>query len=184
MILRGKIVTLRPIEREDLEFIRALINDPEIEESIVGWAWPISKKDEERWYDSFRNSDASVRYVIETEADGVVGLTGIMDIDWKNGSAHGAGIRVKKDVHSRGIATDAYMTILRFAFEELRLHRMSTSAFEDNFASLKFQEKCGFRKEGITREVVFKQGKFKNVVNMGILAKEYFEYAREIHYWD
>lgn len=29
---------LRPIELEDLEFVRSLINDPEMEKTIVRWA--------------------------------------------------------------------------------------------------------------------------------------------------
>lgn len=184
MILKGKIVTLRPIEREDLDFVRDLINDPEMEKTIVGWAWPISKKDEEQWYASFRNSDCTVRYIIETEKDGVVGLTGLANIDWKNGSAKGAGIRVKKGIQSKGVATDAYMTMFRFAFDELRLHRVSTSAFDDNIASLKFQEKCGCRREGIQRDAVYKNGRYKNLVTLGILAEEYREHAKSIGYWD
>ena len=46
MILKGKKVRLRAIEQEDLEFVRSLINDPEIEKTIVGWALPISRNDE------------------------------------------------------------------------------------------------------------------------------------------
>lgn len=37
MFLQGKKVTLRALEEEDLEFVRSLINDPDIERTIVGW---------------------------------------------------------------------------------------------------------------------------------------------------
>ena len=50
MILKGKFVTLRPIEAEDLEFIRTMLNDPWFERMIIGWSYPISKKDQEAWY--------------------------------------------------------------------------------------------------------------------------------------
>jgi RimJ/RimL family protein N-acetyltransferase len=184
MILKGKIVTLRPIEFEDLEFIRNLINDPEMEKTIVGWAWPVSKKDEEQWFSAFKNSESALRYIIETEADGVVGLTGLVKIDWKNGTAKGAGIRIKRDIQSKGVATDAYMTMLKYAFKELRLHRVSTAAFDDNVASLRFQEKCGLKKEGVIRESVYKNGKYKNVVVLGIIDREYDELIEKNHYWD
>lgn len=184
MNLKGKIVTLRAIEKEDLEFVRALINDPEMEQSIVGWAWPLSKKDEEQWYANFQNSASSIRYIIETAKDGPVGLTGLANIDWKNGSAKGAGIRVKVGTQTKGIATDAYMTMFRYAFDQLRLHRVSTSAFEDNYPSLRFQEKCGCKREGVIRDAIFKNGGYKNVVMMGILAEEYRQHAKKIHYWE
>ena len=111
MILKGKKVILRPIEFDDLEFIRSLINNPDIEKTIVGWALPLSKQDEEKWYSSFSNTDKSIRYLIEDYQGNRVGLTGISNIDMKNGCAKMAGIRISPDVQSRGLATDAYMTI-------------------------------------------------------------------------
>lgn len=182
MILKGKKVILRQIEKTDLEEIRSLINDPEIEKSIVGWSWPISMKDQELWFASYHNDLSMVRYVIETEEDGFVGFTGLKDIDMKNGSATTAGIRIISRVQSKGLAFDAYMTMFKFAFNELRLHRINTSAFEDNIASIKFQEKIGLQREGIQREAIYKDGKFKNVVTFGILANEYFDKATKYGY--
>lgn len=175
MILKGKKVILRPIEFDDLEFIRSLINNPDIEKTIVGWALPLSKQDEEKWYSSFSNTDKSIRYLIEDYQGNRVGLTGISNIDMKNGCAKMAGIRISPDVQSRGLATDAYMTIFNFAFRELRLHRIETSAFDDNFASLRFQEKLGSKREGIRREAVYKNGQYKNVVTFGCLKSDFEE---------
>ena len=45
MELRGKKVVLRAVEEEDLEMLRELTNDPDYEKMIVGWSFPISKKD-------------------------------------------------------------------------------------------------------------------------------------------
>lgn len=184
MILKGKIVTLRPIESSDIEFIRGIINDPVMESTIIGWAWPLSQKDQEKWYANFSNSDKSVRYIIETEADGCIGFTGLRDIDWKNGCATTAGIRIAREVRSRGIGTDTCMTMFNFAFNELRLHRISASSFEDNVASLRMHEKVGCHREGIRRECVFKHGKYHNVVLMGILDSDYKELVARNGYWD
>ena len=174
MILKGKKVTLRPIEHEDLEFVRSLINDPEIESTIVGWSLPISRKDEERWYDSFSNSEKSIRYIIEDAQQGKpVGMTGIGSIDMKNGCAKSLGIRIARNVQSKGFATDTYMTLFNFAFNQLRLHRLETSAFDDNLASLRFQEKLGCRREGIRREAVYKNGGYKDVVTLGCLKDDF-----------
>lgn len=141
MILKGEKTILRPIESEDLEFVRSLINDPEIEKIVVGWALPISRKDEEHWYALDSNSVQNIRYII-TALDGErVGLTGLGNIDMKNGCAKTLGIRIINNVQSKGLATDTYMTLFNFAFNELRLHRIETSSFDDNFASLKFLEK-------------------------------------------
>ncbi len=166
---------MRPIEFEDLEFICSLINDPDIERTIVGWSLPISRKDEETWYASYSNSEKTIRYIIEDIQGNAVGLTGLTNIDMKNGCAKTAGIRISPKVQSRGLATDTYMILFHFAFDELRLHRIETSAFEDNIASLKLQEKLGCVREGIRREAVYKNGEYKNVVALGCLREEFME---------
>lgn len=179
MILKGKKTILSPIESEDFEFVRSLINDPEIEKTIFGWALPISRKDEEHWYASYSNSVQNIRYII-TALDGErVGLTGLGNIDMKNGCAKGLGIRIAKEVQSNGLATDAYMTLFNFAFNELRLHSIETSAFDDNFASLKFHEKQGCKREGIKREAAFKNGGYKNIVTLGCLKDEFMPLYEE-----
>ncbi len=175
MILEGKKVILRSIEFEDLEFMRSLINNPEIEKTIVGWALPVSKKDEEKWYSTFANTQQTIRYMVETYEGEVVGFTGLGNIDMKNGCAKTLGIRISPKTQCRGIATDAYMTLFNFAFNELRLHRIETSAFDDNIASLRFQERVGCRREGVRREAAYKDGKYKNVVTFGCLKEDFME---------
>lgn len=184
MILKGKKVILRPIEQDDIEFIRGLINDPWIEEKIVGWSLPLSKKDQELWYTNFHNTQNQIRYIIESPDEGVVGLTGLTEIDYKNGVATTAGIRVKRELQSKGIATDAYMTMFRFAFSELRLHRINTSALVENVASLRLMEKVGCKREGIQREAVFKGGKFHDVYTLACLKSDYETLIKENHYWE
>lgn len=174
MIIKGKKTILRPIERDDLEFMRSLINDPDIEETIVGWQWPLSRKDEEEWYASFRNSNKEMRLIIETPEDGPVGFTGLANFDWKNGTCRTTGIRISKSVQSKGLATDAYIAMFRYAFSQLRLHRIMDSALETNIPSLRFLEKVGFVREGIRRHHVFKNGAYRNVVALAILADEFF----------
>lgn len=184
MILIGKKVILRPVEFEDIEFIRSLINDPWMEERIVGWALPLSKKDQENWYANFHNSNEQIRYIIEDKEGNTVGFTGLKNIDYKNGVATGAGIRIKKDIQAKGIATDAFMTLFRYAFYELRLHRINTSSMEENMASLRMMEKVGCRREGLLRDAVYKNGKYHNVVTLGILDTDYKQLIENNGYWD
>lgn len=181
MILKGKKVILRPIEADDIEKIRDLINDPWMEKRIVGWALPISRKDQEQWYANYHNTKTEIRFVIETDTDGFVGLTGLKDIDYKNGVATSAGVRVRQQIQSRGVATDTYMTMFRYAFNELRLHRVNTSALEQNTISIHVMEKVGCKKEGLQRESIYKDGKYHNVVTMGVIASDYLKIAEE--YW-
>lgn len=186
MDIFGKKVRLRAVEHEDIEMIRQLVNSPDYEKMIVGWSFPISTKDQEEWFMSAKNSmSGAIRYTIETEEDGAVGMIGLRDFDWKNGSASGLGMRIaKKEIRTKGLATDAWMALMRYAFEELRLNRINGSALEYNKASLRVCEKVGFKVEGVQRQAVYKNGKFHDLVIMGCLREDYEELIRTNHYWD
>lgn len=185
MELRGKKVVLRAVEEEDLEMLRVLTNSPDYEKMIVGWSFPISKREQQEWFSNCKNGLKTIRYTIVTESDGPVGMIGLKDIDWKNGTASGLGMRIaKKDIRTKGLATDAWMTLMKYAFNELRLNRINGSALEYNAASLRVCEKVGFKVEGVQRKAVFKNGEFHNLVIMGCLKEDYEALVSSNHYWE
>lgn len=185
MELKGKKVKLMALEEEHIEMLRTLANDPEYEKMIVGWQFPLSKADQKRWYDGYRNDLNYLRYAIVTEEDGPVGSIGLKNIDWKNGTADGAGMRIaKKEIRTKGLATDAWMTLMRYAFEELRLNRINGSALPYNAASLRVCEKVGFKVEGTQRQAVYKNGEYHDLILLGCLRSDYEELIKNNHYWD
>ena len=185
MNLYGKKVHLRPVEEEDLELLRNLTNDPEFEKMVCGWSFPISKKDQLQWYSNNHNDLTRVRYIIETPEDGAVGMIGLQDIDWKNGVATGGGMRIfKKEIRTKGLATDAWMTLLRYAFEELRLNRVNGAALVYNEASKRVCEKIGFKIEGVQRQAIYKGGQYIDVIQMGCLRSDYYELIEKNNYWE
>jgi [ribosomal protein S5]-alanine N-acetyltransferase len=56
----------------------------------------------------------------------------------------------------KGIATAAVQMMLIHGFETLKLNRIYASIFEHNLASMRVLEKCGFEKEGISRQAIVK----------------------------
>lgn len=67
MILKGEKVILRAIEREDQEFLKEMINDPELEKLVVGWSFPVSLEMQMQWYEKQRNDLQNLKYIIEAE---------------------------------------------------------------------------------------------------------------------
>ena len=90
----------------------------------------------------------------------------------------------KTNLRCKGIATDAYMTLFKYAFEELRLNRINGSALQYNAISLHVTQKVGFKQEGIQRQAVYKNGKYEDVVMLGILKEDYYQKVQELKYWD
>lgn len=76
------------------------------------------------------------------------------------------------------------MNMLRYAFNEIRLHRVSTSALDYNGASLHFMEKSGFQRKGIIRNAVYKDGTFHDVILLGCLKSDYEKVVEDPDYWN
>ena len=185
MELKGQKVRLIAMEAEHVEMLRELANDPDFEKMVVGWSFPISKTDQIKWFEGCKNGLDAVRYVITTPEDGPVGAIGLRNIDWKNGTADGGGMRIaKKEIRTRGLATDAWMTLMRYCFEELRLNRDTGMALEYNLASQKVCERVGFKREGLMRQAVYKNGQFHNVIMYACLRSDYEALVAENHYWE
>lgn len=184
MNIKGKYVTLRAIEEEDLELLRGMINDPEMEKMVGGYSFPISKTQQKKWFELISNAQNDIRLIIETEEDGAIGFANIVNIDWKNRSAfHGIKIANKK-FRSRGVGTDAVMAVMKYVFEELQLNRLDGSIIEYNEPSRKlYCDKCGWKIEGKRRKAVFKGNQYHDELIVGILREEYEELINKNNYW-
>lgn len=184
MNIKGKIVTLRQMSKDDLQMICDMFNDPELEDCVVGWAFPLSIEQQQRWFEKHIDDNRSFRFVIETEEDGAVGIATLVDIDWKNRRAE-HGIKLANvERRTKGIGTDTVMAIMRYAFDELGLHRLDGSWFTSNKASIALYKKCGWKEEGVRREYVYKRGGWRDLVVVGVLDSDYRRIIESNHYWE
>jgi UDP-4-amino-4,6-dideoxy-N-acetyl-beta-L-altrosamine N-acetyltransferase len=72
-----------------------------------------------------------------------------------------------------GTGTRLGLDALDHAFTVLRLHKLNAEAIASNVASLRFQEKIGFKEEGQFRDFHFDGKNYVNVVRLGILTTEW-----------
>lgn len=165
---------LRAVEKEDMEFLRTMINDSEMEKNVVGWSFPVSKYEQEKWFENQVQNKNNIRYIIEVE-NNKIGLVTITNIDWKNRKAcHGIKL-YNNSVKGKGYGTDTVMTIMKYAFEELQLNKLYSTILEYNTPSLNLYKKCGWSIDGVLRESTFKGNKYVNEMAVSILKKDYEE---------
>ena len=175
-IYYGK-VKLRALEPEDMEPLRATVNDQEMEKMVVGWSFPISKQQQADWYARSMNNQNSHRFAIEFEGK-FVGISTLTDIDWKNRSAF-HGVKLTQDApKGQGIGFDAVVAVMKYAFEELQLNRLYGGILEYNVPSQKLYAKCGWVEEGRYRQCVFKENAYYDEIPVAILRSEYFEWKK------
>ncbi len=133
-MLTGKLVRLRPLEMTDLDRCYTWINDREVTHFLES-RYPISRVEEEEWLAGAvrRTRPPEIALAIETLAEsrhiGTIGLHRVHAEDRKAGF----GIMIgDKDFWSRGYGTDAIVTLLRFAFDEMNLNRVYLHVHADN----------------------------------------------------
>lgn len=183
MNIVGKKVTLRAMEKSDLELARELLNSREVEHLVIGSSFPISAYGQEKWFEAHYGDQNNFRFIIDTKEDGAVGIATLADIDWKNRRArHGMKIMSSKN-RGKGVGTDSVMAIMRYAFDELQLVRLDGAWFLDNLPSKAMYMKCGWKEEGIRRKYVYQNGAYKDVMMTGVLAEDYYKLIKEKHYW-
>ena len=105
----------------------------------------------------------------------LIGNVGQIGLDWKNRSAFLGIVIAEKEYWGRGYGSDAIVTLLRFAFGEMNLHRIYLSVFDTNPRAIRCYEKCGFRHEGRAREALFRDGRYHDALQMAILRQEFFD---------
>ena len=176
MNLMGKKVMLRAMELEDMETLLEMVNDPEIDHMVTGWSYPVSRHEQMRWFDRVSSDRNNLRFMIEElETGRAVGMISLTELDWKNREAV-YGIKLRKSAPKRkGIATDAEFTLMRFVFEELNLHRLTSIVLDYNQASIVMTEKCGAKREGIKRSAIFKRGQYHDAIYYGELYEDFLE---------
>lgn len=174
-MIRGKRVTMRPIEETDLEYVQALNEDPAVRGNVVGWAWPNSLHEQRAWFASAAGSQSTRRFVVQDEDGGPLGITGLWDVDWHNRNALTAlKIGGRQDVRGRGYGEDAIKAVMAFAFYDVGLERLYSSILPGNDASMRvYCDKAGWSVEGTSRKHVWRHGRFSDLVQVAVLKEDF-----------
>jgi RimJ/RimL family protein N-acetyltransferase len=164
-------VTLRRARAADVGAFLAIEADPHIHEMFGGSRdtfQPITKDAAEAMVK--RLIDHPFAWVIEHgDAIGEARLDRV-DLHDKRAS-FAIGILDARHV-GKGLGTEATRLVLRFAFEQLKLHRISVRVIAYNHRAIRAYEKCGFVIEGREREAAFVNGAWHDDVIMGVLDRE------------
>lgn len=177
-MLIGDRVRLRAIEKSDLpDFVR-WINELEVNRNIAMPA-PRSMGQEENWYaDMLKKPVYEQPLGIEVRDNdkwALIGNISFMNINQIDRNAE-VGIFIgEAQYRSKGYGTDAMLLMLKHGFETLNFERIYLHVHEDNARGIRSYEKSGFKKEGRLRNHHYLEGKYIDVIIMGILKDEWFK---------
>lgn len=172
--MQGELVRLRAITREDLPNYVRWINDPELAR-YMEFHRPVSLEMEERWYDGMVAAPDDYVLAIETLAGKHIGSVGLHRVHPRYRYAIFGVFIGDKEHWGRGYGSEAVRLMVGYGFEQLNLNRVTLNVYDFNGRAIRAYEKCGFRHEGRMRQAGYKDGRYFDILVMGILRDEYFE---------
>ncbi len=173
-MIEGKLVRLRAVEPEDAENAFRWMNDREVTRNLMA-RYPFSLESEREWVKGAGKplDFGNTRFAVETKEGVHIGHCGLHAANAESRHAE-LGIMIgEKEYWGRGFGTDTMLTLLRFAFEQMNLHKVKLGVFEFNERGLAMYTKLGFVEEGRFRDDLFQDGRYWDLIRMSILRREY-----------
>ncbi len=173
----GKLVYLRPLEREDInDRYLSWMNDTSVIAHLMGATFPVTRDGLQKYYEDVASSKDSVIFAICDKESGVhIGNARLSYIDWIGRTAVYGWLIGDREYRQRGFGADALIQLLKYGFYQLGMNRIWAPVLALNKASLRSSEKAGLKKEGVLREFAFVNGRFDDAVAFSMLRREFDE---------
>lgn len=171
--LETERLVLRPFRLADAGRVRELAGDRAIYETTLNVPHPYEEGMAERWIASHAHEFFQGRGMTwaVTQKDGeLVGAIGLA-AEPRHGRAE-LGYWIGVPYWNRGYCTEAARAVLACGFETLGCHRILAHHLEENPASGRVMEKAGMVKEGVLRDHVRKDGRYRSIVVYGLVRTE------------
>jgi RimJ/RimL family protein N-acetyltransferase len=172
-MLRSERVLLRPMRQDDVIRQHEFNQDIELYglDSDEPHVSPLERA--QAFYNS-RTQDETNRVVFAIEVDGqYIGNCGLKGLNNRHGNAE-LGIMIgDRDYWGRGYGREAINLLLHYAFHYLGVRRIELTTHAKNERAIRCYLACGFVEEGRPRKVVWIEGEYVDLVNMGLLREEW-----------
>jgi diamine N-acetyltransferase len=168
------MITLREISRDDIPIINRWRRDPVVTDGIGAPRRFIGLDVDMTWYEEYltRRSSEVRCAVCLADSGQLVGMVSLTRIDYVHSNAEYNAVVGERELQNKGVGTAATRAMVRHGFFDLNLHRIYVSILRQNVSSIRMCEKAGFREEGTIREGAYKNGRYHDLVLMGVLKSE------------
>jgi ribosomal-protein-alanine N-acetyltransferase len=171
--LNGKRLRLRPAQESDKADRLSYGRNAEFRKMVGGdprTCPPLTAEEVDRWYE--RLWSEPLHWAIEAEGR-CIGIACLHQFDQENQHARYMIGIFAPDCWGKGYGTEVTRIVLRYAFDDLRLHRVDLRVLDFNHRAIACYKKCGFVQEGIEREGSLIGGEWHSDILMSILEPEY-----------
>ncbi len=171
----GPRVYLRPLQESDAQ-AWAHWSTREIDTSWDNGRFPIGRERAHSWFkDGQKNTPPETidLAVCLRETDEVLGMVGVMDIDYRHGYAESASMILNPRYRESGYGSEAKHLMFDYAFNTLGLHALQSWVMFQNPRSAAALRKQGYREAGRYHWIEFRDGRFVSFLVFDLLASDW-----------
>lgn len=170
-MIEGKKTILQEMLPSDLPAVEAWRNDPEVSQFLP--TQYRSAQDLREWFGFTEESPNLAYFIVSTDESQRIGYAGLRDIDWHERTAMLEIVIGEKAFQGLGYGTDAIKMLLSFGFDTLGLGRVFLAVLPYNNRAITAYERCGFRRQGVLKDFVLKDGKLWHPLLMQITKEQF-----------
>lgn len=173
--LHTKRLVLRQVQMNDAQQIFDNRNNQRISAFIPNREMESLKDAEElveKLQDGFKKMESLAWFGTIKGSDKMIGSCGYNRIEYQNLRAEIGG-ELNVEYWGTGIALEAIKEVIRFGFEELKLHSIEAKVNPDNRSTIYLMGLLGFEKEAHFKEFGMMNGEFKDLAVYSLLANSW-----------
>lgn len=176
LFLEGDKVTLRTVEREDVEFLQQAMNDAQVWRPALDIE-PMNQEQATEFFEDVISDSTDVHCLVcnGEEPLGLVSLTGSQYGPDETSRSRDVELAywITPEQHEQGYGSDAVARMVEYAFEDQNLRRVSARLGSFNDDSIGLLESLGFEHEGTLRQAAWYHGEYHDMLWYGLLCDEW-----------
>ncbi len=173
-MMKGTRVQLRALQVEDAEHVVKLEQDFEARlMHSPGVPYPVVVQEVEQEMRALSQKSEKHSFAIEMLDGTFVGVCSIFRVDLLHGNCWVSIMIGGPEHRGKGYGTEAMELLLDFIFRFMNVHKVKLGVFSFNEPAIRSYEKSGFQVEARMREELFREGKYHDIIYMGILRREH-----------
>lgn len=182
-VLETARLILRPFQISDAPRVKELAGAFEIYRFTLAIPHPYEDGVAEKWistHPSRFHEGAGVSLAITLKTDGT--LIGAIGLEATPGHERAElGYWIGVPYWGNGYCTEAAIAVVRYGFEVLNFHKITSMHMESNPASGRVMQKAGLIREGALTDHVVKDGRYHTMIVYGIIETEQAQARGEAH---
>lgn len=166
-MIKGKNISLRPIELRDLNYLNKWKNTEEVFKYLGGGFFPVSIDIQSKWMDSLMDTTSgNIRFIIEKDTKKPIGLIGLYSVNNLHKTAEVGMYIGEIEEQGKGYATETYNLFEDFLQKYINIRKLKLFVVKNNIPALKFWKKLGYEVVGALSKERYINGKYLDVIIM------------------